>query len=145
MRPTQLWLHYIDVVKIRERSIRKFSAPATTPAWNAIGGQCFRNSLSRGGRRISVEALKSHRCKGEQRVLVEHVHLHAGGQAIVDPSLQSSRAFSRYDSAANALLDLAVEEIQFACEACCYMNFDEGFARATLAGEEASHRRGLIF
>ena len=30
-----------------------------------------------------VAALKQYRSKGEQRVLVEHVHVHAGGQAIV--------------------------------------------------------------
>jgi hypothetical protein len=30
-----------------------------------------------------VAALKNYRSKGEQRVLVEHVHVHAGGQAIV--------------------------------------------------------------
>ncbi|UPJ80534.1 hypothetical protein IVB16_00385 [Bradyrhizobium sp. 183] len=30
-----------------------------------------------------VEALKKYRSKGEQKVVVEHVHVHAGGQAIV--------------------------------------------------------------
>ena len=30
-----------------------------------------------------VAALKNYRSKGEQRVTVEHVHVHAGGQAIV--------------------------------------------------------------
>src|SRR5437667_3012401 len=30
-----------------------------------------------------VEALKRYRTKGEQKVTVEHVHLHAGGQAVV--------------------------------------------------------------
>ncbi len=30
-----------------------------------------------------VEALQRHRGKGQQKVTVEHVHVHAGGQAIV--------------------------------------------------------------
>jgi hypothetical protein len=30
-----------------------------------------------------IEALQRHRGKGEQKVTVEHVHVHAGGQAIV--------------------------------------------------------------
>lgn len=32
-----------------------------------------------------VEALNRHRGKGQQKVTVEHVHVHAGGQAIVGP------------------------------------------------------------
>ena len=30
-----------------------------------------------------VEALNRHRGKGQQKVIVEHVHVHAGGQAVV--------------------------------------------------------------
>jgi hypothetical protein len=30
-----------------------------------------------------VEALNRHRGKGQQKVTVEHVHVHAGGQAVV--------------------------------------------------------------
>jgi hypothetical protein len=32
-----------------------------------------------------LEALNRHRGKGQQKVVVEHVHVHAGGQAIVGP------------------------------------------------------------
>jgi hypothetical protein len=32
---------------------------------------------------LPVEALSRHRGKGQQKVTVEHVHVHAGGQAIV--------------------------------------------------------------
>ena len=32
-----------------------------------------------------VEALAKHRCKGQQKVTVEHVHVHKGGQAIAFP------------------------------------------------------------
>jgi len=32
---------------------------------------------------LLVEALNRHRGKGQQKVTVEHVHVHAGGQAIV--------------------------------------------------------------
>ncbi|WP_193376124.1 hypothetical protein [Bradyrhizobium japonicum] len=30
-----------------------------------------------------LEALNRHRCKGQQKITVEHVHVHAGGQAVV--------------------------------------------------------------
>jgi hypothetical protein len=30
-----------------------------------------------------LEALNRHRGKGQQKVTVEHVHIHAGGQAVV--------------------------------------------------------------
>jgi len=32
---------------------------------------------------MQVEALQRYRGKGQQKVTVEHVHVHAGGQAIV--------------------------------------------------------------
>ena len=32
---------------------------------------------------MQIEALQRHRGKGEQKMTVEHVHVHAGGQAIV--------------------------------------------------------------
>jgi hypothetical protein len=32
---------------------------------------------------ILLEALNRHRGKGQQKVTVEHVHVHAGGQAVV--------------------------------------------------------------
>ena len=34
---------------------------------------------------IQLEALNRHRSKGEQKMVVEHVHVHSGGQAIVGP------------------------------------------------------------
>ena len=34
---------------------------------------------------MQVEALQRYRGKGQQKVTVEHVHVHAGGQAIVGP------------------------------------------------------------
>jgi hypothetical protein len=36
-----------------------------------------------------VEALKKYRSKGEQKVIVEHVHVHQGGQAIVGAITQT--------------------------------------------------------
>ena len=42
----------------------------------------FANKLSRTYTTL-LEALNRHRGKGQQRVTVEHVHVHAGGQAIV--------------------------------------------------------------
>ena len=40
------------------------------------------NKLSR-TRATLLEALNRHRGKGQQKVTVEHVHVHAGGQAVV--------------------------------------------------------------
>jgi len=34
---------------------------------------------------MQLEALNRHRSKGEQKMVLEHVHVHSGGQAIVGP------------------------------------------------------------
>jgi hypothetical protein len=49
------------------------------------GVELFTNSANRLLRTFAaqVEALKTYRSKGEQKVAVEHVHIHRGGQAIV--------------------------------------------------------------
>jgi hypothetical protein len=39
---------------------------------------------------IQTEALGRYRGKGEQKMVVEHVHVHKGGQAIVGPVSQNS-------------------------------------------------------
>ena len=41
------------------------------------------NKLSRTYAALLFEALNRHRGKGQQKVTVEHVHVHAGGQAVV--------------------------------------------------------------
>jgi hypothetical protein len=56
-----------------------------------IGEQTFegrRENLSQANKlsrtyAVLLEALNRHRGKGQQKVTVEHVHVHAGGQAIV--------------------------------------------------------------
>ena len=54
------------------------------------------NKLSRAYTSL-VEALNKHRGKGQQKVTVEHVHVHAGGQAVVgmvsSPQSQGGGAF----------------------------------------------------
>src|ERR687887_1087934 len=40
------------------------------------------NKLSRASAAL-IEALNRHRGKGQQKVTVEHVHVHSGGQAVV--------------------------------------------------------------
>jgi hypothetical protein len=40
---------------------------------------------------ILLDALNRHRGKGQQRVTVEHVHVHSGGQAIVGPITPGDR------------------------------------------------------
>jgi hypothetical protein len=42
----------------------------------------FANKLTRTSVQL-VSAINSHRGKGEQKMTVEHVHIHRGGQAIV--------------------------------------------------------------
>jgi hypothetical protein len=44
---------------------------------------------------LLVEALNRHRGKGQQKVTVEHVHVHAGGQAIVGNVGNPGEGFSR--------------------------------------------------
>jgi hypothetical protein len=41
-----------------------------------------------------LEALNRHRGKGQQKVIVEHVHMHQGGQAIVGSVNVSGGGFS---------------------------------------------------
>ena len=50
-----------------------------------------------------LEALNRHRGKGQQKVTVEHVHVHAGGQAIVG-TVESSTSVnsSRYENRGDA-------------------------------------------
>jgi hypothetical protein len=42
-----------------------------------------------------TEALQRYRGKGQQKVTVEHVHVHTGGQAIVGSVSQSGRGLTR--------------------------------------------------
>src|SRR4030088_2918743 len=64
-----------------------------------IGEQTFegrRENLSQANKlsrtyAVLLEALNRHRGKGQQKVTVEHVHVHSGGQAIVG-AVESSRA-----------------------------------------------------
>ena len=51
------------------------------------------NKLSRSYATL-LEALSRHRGKGQQKVTVEHVHVHAGGQAVVG-SVERSKATDR--------------------------------------------------
>ncbi len=62
-----------------------------TPEKNPVSEQTFEgrrenlnqaNKLSRTSTTL-LESLNRHRGKGQQKVTVEHVHVHAGGQAVV--------------------------------------------------------------
>ena len=56
-----------------------------------------------GGHAVLLEALNRHRGKGQQKVTVEHVHVHSGGQAIVGmvegPALDNSSKPERQPNA----------------------------------------------
>src|SRR5262249_52520404 len=63
---------------------------------------CQANKLSRTYAAL-LDALNRHRGKGQQKVTVEHVHVHAGGQAIVGsvdrpPPANSSRSENQHDA-----------------------------------------------
>jgi hypothetical protein len=62
-----------------------FLANAAAEGQTAQGLELFTNGANRLLRTFTaqVEALKTYRSKGEQKVAVEHVHIHRGGQAIV--------------------------------------------------------------
>jgi hypothetical protein len=62
-----------------------FLASAAMQVQTPAGVELFANSANRLLRTFAaqVEALKTYRSKGEQKVAVEHVHIHRGGQAIV--------------------------------------------------------------
>jgi hypothetical protein len=63
-------------------------------ATNAQMVETLERELNRCARTFAaqIEALKRHRSKGDQRVVVEHVHVHAGGQAVVGNFNQGNRS-----------------------------------------------------
>ena len=66
-----------------------------------------------------VEALNRHRGKGQQKVTVEHVHVHAGGQAVVgvvEPAGGRGEANSKDQPHAKALTDEPQQALRCADE-----------------------------
>lgn len=51
---------------------------------------------------MQVEALQRYRGKGQQRVTVEHVHVHQGGQAIVGAVTAGGEALSKSEGQPDA-------------------------------------------
>jgi hypothetical protein len=97
-------------------SLAGFSSPHTMPRWSAtgramIGEQTFAgrseglsqaNKLSRTYAML-LDALNRYRGKGQQKVTVEHVHVHSGGRAIVGtvertPPTNSCRSENQHDA-----------------------------------------------
>jgi hypothetical protein len=58
---------------------------------------------------MQVEALQRYRGKGQQKVTVEHVHVHAGGQAIVGPVTAGGGGTGRTEGRADAVRGIAYE------------------------------------
>jgi hypothetical protein len=56
-----------------------------------------------------VEALNRHRGKGQQRVTVEHVHVHQGGQVIVGTVQAGGGASSKLEGQPHASRSIAYE------------------------------------
>jgi hypothetical protein len=56
-----------------------------------------------------IEALQRHRGKGEQKVTVEHVHVHAGGQAIVGAVTPGGGGAAKSEERAHASRELTHE------------------------------------
>jgi len=61
--------------------------PAMIPEQTFEGHRENLNQANKLGRTYTIllDALNRHRGKGQQKVTVEHVHVHAGGQAVVGP------------------------------------------------------------
>jgi hypothetical protein len=90
------WMHAIGPRDATEASRPPRGSPATVPPWDcyrraSLPEQTFegRDMNLRHAAKLSrtfaaqVEALSRYRGKGQQKVVVEHVHVHSGGQAIV--------------------------------------------------------------
>jgi hypothetical protein len=58
---------------------------------------------------LQVEALQRYRGKGQQKVTVEHVHVHAGGQAIVGAITPGGRGKEKSDEQAHAPSEITHE------------------------------------
>jgi hypothetical protein len=85
------------------------------------GGHQLRGSERLGCLRFLtlVEALNRHRGKGQQKVTVEHVHVHAGGQAVVgvvEPPGGRGEANSKDQPHAKALTDEPQQALRCADE-----------------------------
>ncbi len=76
----------VQMVGVHNLAMRAM-ANAAAKGQSAQGFELYTNCANRLLRTYSaqVEALKTYRSKGEQKVAVEHVHVHRGGQAIVGP------------------------------------------------------------
>src|SRR5258707_2188111 len=56
-----------------------------------------------------LEALNRHRGKGQQKVTVEHVHVHSGGQAVVGPVAPGRRGIKNTEGELDAMRGIAYE------------------------------------
>jgi hypothetical protein len=82
-----------------------------------IGEQTFegrRENLSQANKlsrtyAVLLDALNRHRGKGQQKVTVEHVHVHQGGQAIVGPVNSGGRGSEKTEGLPDAVRGIANE------------------------------------
>lgn len=58
---------------------------------------------------VLLDALNRHRGKGQQKVTVEHVHVHSGGQAIVGPVAPGRRGTKTTEGELDAVRGIAYE------------------------------------
>jgi hypothetical protein len=58
---------------------------------------------------VLLDALNRHRGKGQQKVTVEHVHVHSGGQAIVGPVASGRRGSKNTEGELDAVRGIAYE------------------------------------
>jgi hypothetical protein len=75
----------------------------------------FGNKLAR-TYALHLEALDKHRGKGQQRVTVEHVHIHQGGQAIVGEVHTAARKPSKSEDRTHAIAHAPEPEMRRAFE-----------------------------
>src|SRR3954447_839531 len=58
---------------------------------------------------VLLDALNRHRGKGQQKVTVEHVHVHQGGQAIVGAVNSAGKASEKTEGQLDAVRGIAYE------------------------------------
>lgn len=82
------------------RALRHLKGSKTIPQYNCNGNLAVKLLRTY---TMQVEALQRYRGKGQQKVTVEHVHVHAGGQAIVGAIAPGGGGKEQSDEQADAL------------------------------------------
>jgi hypothetical protein len=95
MLATQMIATYVAAI----RALRNLKGSENIPLYNCNGNMAVKLLRTF---TMQVEALQRYRGKGQQKVTVEHVHVHAGGQAIVGAITPQGAGKEKSDGQAHA-------------------------------------------